>query len=103
MRKPPMTGATPRYRLEGVKGEFFDVFAKKANAIKAAIEMATEYPGTTFLVVRTTLLKKKVVFKMKIEMDFQFDDIRDVYGSMVGVYQQKLDKTKYWRKPDVST
>jgi len=103
MKKMPMTGATPRYRLEGVKGEFFDVFAKRANAIKAAIKMATEYPGTTFLVVRTTLLKKKVVFKMKIEMDFQFSDIQDVYGGMVDVYQHKLDKTKYWRKADVST
>lgn len=103
MKKTPMTGATPRYRLEGVKGEFFDVFAKKANAIKAAIEMATEHPGTTFLVVRTTLLKKKVVFKMRLEMDFQFDDLQDVYASVVSVYQKKLDKTKYWRKPDVST
>lgn len=98
-----MTGATPRYRLEGVKGEFFDVFAKKANAIKAAVQMAAEYPGTTFLVVRTTFLKKKVVFRFKLEIEYQFEDIQDVYRGIIDVYQDKLDKTKYWRKPDVST
>jgi hypothetical protein len=103
MSKTPMTGATPRYRVEGVKGEFFDVFAKKANAIKAAIGMATEYPGTTFLVVRTTTVKKKIVFKFKLEIEYQFDDIQDVYRGIIETYQAKLDKTKYWRKPDVTT
>ena len=98
-----MTGATPRYRVEGVKGEFFDVFAKKANAIKAAVQMATEHPGVTFLVVRTTLVKKKVVFKFKLDIEYQFADLQDVYRGIIDVYQKKLDKTKYWRKPDVST
>lgn len=97
-----MTGASPRYRIEGVKGEFFDVFAKKANAIKATIALASEHPGTTFLVVRTTLLKKKVVFRFKLEAEFQFDDLQDVYRGIIEVYQDKLDKTKYWRKPDVT-
>lgn len=98
-----MTGATPRYRVEGVKGEFYDVFAKKANAIKAAVQMATEYPGTTFLVVRTTLVKKKIVFKFKLDIEYQFTDLQDVYRGIIDVYQEKLDKTKYWRKPDAST
>lgn len=97
-----MTGASPRYRVEGVKGEYFDVFSKKANAIKAAIALAVEHTGTTFLVVRTTLLKKKVVFSFKLEAEYQFDDIQDVYQGIVDVYQKKLDKTKYWRKPDVT-
>lgn len=98
-----MTGSTPRYRVEGVKGEYYDVFAKKANAIKAAIELATEHRGTTFLVVRTTLIKKKVIFRFKLEMDYQFDDLQDVLRGIIDVYRAKLDKTKYWRKPDVST
>ena len=102
MSNKNMTGASPRYRVEGVKGEYFDVFNKRANAIKAAIQMATEYPGTTFLVVKKTLLKEKIVFRFKIESDFQFDDIQDVYQGIVDVYQKKLDKTKYWRKPDVT-
>ena len=97
-----MTSATPRYRIQGVKGEYYDVFNKRANAIKAAIQMATEYPGTTFLVVRKTLLKEKIVFSFKIESDFQFDDIKDVYQGIIDVYQKKLNKTKYWRKPDVT-
>lgn len=102
MKKPPMTGATARYRVEGVKGEFFDVFAKKANAIKEAVVLATEYPGTTFLVVKTTLVKRKVIFKFKIETEFRFDDVQDVYRAIIETYQQKLDKTRYWRKPDVT-
>lgn len=97
-----MTGATPRYRIESVKGQYFDVFAKKVNAIKAAIGMAVEYPGTTFLVVKTTVLKKKVIFRFKVETEFQFDDLQDVYRGIIEVYQQKLDKTKYWRKSDVT-
>jgi len=97
-----MTGASPRYRIEGVKGEYFDVFSKKANAIKAAIALAVEHAGTTFLVVRTTLLKKKIVFSFKLEAEYQFDDIQDVYQGIVDVFQKKLDKTKYWRKPDVT-
>jgi hypothetical protein len=102
MNKPPMTGASVRYRIESVKGQFFDVFAKKANAIKAAIAMAVEYPGTTFLVVKTSMLKKKVIFRFKIETEFQFDDIQDVYDGVIEAFQKKLNKTKYWRKPDVT-
>lgn len=95
-----MKGSTPRYRIESVKGQYFDVFSKRANAIKAAISMAVEYPGTTFLVVRTTLLKRKVIFSYKVETQFAFDDIQDVYRGVIEVYQEKLNKTKYWRKPD---
>lgn len=94
-----MTAGTPRYRVEGVKGEYFDVFNKRKNAIKAAIKLATEYPGTTFLVIKKTL-KDKIVFRFKIEVDFQFNDIQDFYRSVIEAYQEKLDKTKYWRKPD---
>jgi len=102
MYKPPITGATPRYRIESVKGQYFDVFAKKANAIKAAIGMAAEHPGTTFLVVKTSLLKRKIIFRFKLEVEYQFDDLQDVYRGIIDVYQEKLDKTKYWRKPDVT-
>lgn len=102
MNKPAMTGITPRYRIQGVKGEYFDVFNKRANAIKAAIQMATEYPGTTFLVVKKTFLKEKIIFSFKIESNYQFDDLKDVYQGVVDVYQKKLNKIKYWRKPDAT-
>jgi hypothetical protein len=102
MSSKSFTPATPRYRVEGVKGEYFDVFSKRANAIKAAIKMATEYRGTTFVVVKKVNLKDKVIFRFKIEADYQFDDLQDVYRSIIEVYQKKLDKTKYWRKPDDS-
>lgn len=97
-----MTAATPRFRIEGVNGEYFDVFNKRANAIKAAIKMATEYPGTTFVVVKKVNLKDKVIFRFKVEIDFDFDDIQDMYRGIIEAYQGKLDKTKYWRKPDDS-
>lgn len=102
MSKKPSTGATPRYRIEGVKGEYFDVFNKKSNAIKAAIALAVEHPGTTFLVARTSLVSRKIIFRYKVETEFSFNDLQDVYRSIIEVYQNKLDKTKYWRKPDVT-
>lgn len=97
-----MKGSTSRYRIESVKGHYFDVFASRANAIKAAVEMATEYPGTTFVVVRTSLLSRKIIFRYKVEVEFSFDDVQDVYRAIMDVYQEKLNKTKYWRKPDVT-
>jgi len=99
MTKQPTFG-TPRYRIEGVEGEYFDVFKKRVNAFKRAIKMASEYPGTTFLVVKITGFKKKIIFKFKIENSFEFKDLQDVYRSIIEVYQKKLDKTKYWRKLD---
>ena len=102
MNKKPTTGSASRYRIEGVKGEYYDVFNKRANAIKAAIAMAIEYPGTTFLVVKKSLLKQKVVFSYKIESNFRFEDLRAVYSGVIEAYQNKLNKTKYWRKPDDS-
>jgi hypothetical protein len=94
------TAATPRYRIEGVKGEYFDVFGKRAKAIKAAIKLASEYPGTTFLVVKKANRKDKVIFRFKIETQFEFDDVQDIYRAFIEVYQKKLNKTKYWRKSE---
>lgn len=94
------TAKTPRYKVEGVKGEYFDVFNRRKNAIKAAIKLAVEYPGATFLVVKTVNLKTKIIFRFRIEAEFSFDDIQDVYRGMIEAYQEKLDKTKYWRKPE---
>lgn len=102
MSKKPFTPATPRYRVEGVKGEYYDVFSKRANAIKAAVQMAADYPGATFVVVKKVNLKDKVIFRFKIETEFKFDDLQDMLRAVVEVYQKKLDKTKYWRKPDDS-
>lgn len=101
MRKV-FTAATPRYRIEGVKGEYFDVFSKRANAIKAAIKMAIEYPGTTFVVVKKVNLKDKVIFRFKLEVDVEFRDVQDMYQGAIEVYQKKYDTTRYWRKPDDS-
>lgn len=97
----PFTIATPRYRIEGVKGEYFDVFNKRANAIKAAIKMASDYPGTTFLVVKIVFQKRKVIFRYQVDTQFDFDDLKDVYRGIIEVYQKKLDKTRFWRKSDV--
>ena len=94
----PFTIATPRYKIEGVKGEYYDVFNKRSNAIKAAIGMAIEYPGATFLVVKHVSHKTKVIFKIKIESQFEFEDVQNVYSGIIDLYQKKLDKTKFWRK-----
>lgn len=96
----PFTIATPQYSIESIKGDHFDIFNKRSNAIKAAIKMATEYPGATFLVVKKSFHKKKVVFSFKLDMQLDFEDVQTVYRSLAEVYQKKLDKTKYWRKSD---
>ena len=101
MSKPKtFTIATPRYTIEGVNGEYFDVFNKRQSAIKAAIKLATEYPGTTFQVVKKVFHKRKVIFSYSIKIDMQFEDLKIVYLNMIAVYQEKLDKIKYWRKID---
>lgn len=96
------TLATPRYAIESGKGDQLDIFSRRANAIKEAIKLAAEYPGTTFVVVKKVFHKKKVIFSFRIEAQLDFDDVQDVYRSIIEVYQKKLDKTKYWRKSDGS-
>ena|ERR1700674_3517842 len=100
MSKKPTTAATPRYRIESVKGDFFDVFNKRINAIKAAIKLAAEYPGTTFVVVKKVNFKDKTIFSFKVEVNCEFDDIQDMYQGILEAYQEKLNKTRYWRKSD---
>lgn len=92
--------AVPRYQIRGIRGDVFDVFNKKTNAIKAAIQMAIEYPGTAFQVVKRVFKKETVVFSFKIETQTDFYDLQDVYRSIIEVYQKKLAKTRFWRKPD---
>jgi translation initiation factor 2 alpha subunit (eIF-2alpha) len=94
------TIATPRYRVVGVKGEYFDIFNKRANAIKKAIEMAVEYSGTTFLVEKVVLGKSEIIFRYKVDVQFAFDDLQTVCENIIKVYQKKLGKTKFWRKSD---
>lgn len=97
------TVKTPRYAIEGVKGELFDVFNKRKNAIMAAVKLSIEYPGTTFLVVKKVFFKNKIIFSLKIDSKFEFDDMQDMYLGIIEAYQKKLDRTKYWRKSDDGT
>jgi aspartate/tyrosine/aromatic aminotransferase len=92
--------AVPRYQIRGIKGDVFDVFNKRTNAIRAAISMATEYPGATFQVIKQVLHKEKLIFQFKIETQVEFDDIQDMYRGLIEIYQKKLNKTRFWRKPD---
>jgi hypothetical protein len=92
--------ATPYYQVCGVKGDVFDVYNKKQNAIKKAINLAVEYPGVDFQVVKKVFQKKAVVFSVKIDTKFDFSDLQHVYDSLIKAYQKKLDKTKFWRSSD---
>ncbi len=89
---------TPRYQIQSVKGDYFDVFNQRKNAIRGAIKLAVEYPGATFLVIKKVNQKDKTIFRFKIEADFDFDDLQEMYCGVIEAYQKKLDKTKYWRK-----
>jgi hypothetical protein len=97
---PYVTIAMPRYYIRGMKGEHFDVFNKKTNAIKEAVALAIEYPGNTFLVVKKVYSKETTVFSFKFEAQFKLEDIKDVYNGVIDSCQKKLKKTRFWREPD---
>jgi hypothetical protein len=94
------TLATPRYAVESASGTHCDVFNKRANAIRAAIQLATEYPGMTFQVVKKAMHKRTVVFSFMMEVQADFDDMKDVYGALMGAAQKKLNHIRFWRKLD---
>lgn len=96
----PFTIATPQYHVKGIGGELLNVFGKRSNAISAAIDLAVEYPGDNFVVIRRANRKNKIIFSVSIDIKSAFSDIPDVYGKLFSVYQKKLNKTKLWRKTD---
>lgn len=93
----PYTTACPRYKVEGLNGEHFDVFNKRENAIKCATKLAVEYPGNTFIVIKNVFRKDKIIFSFKIDCISELRDIQHIYRGLVETYQKKLDKTKLWR------
>lgn len=96
----PYSIAVPIYQIRSVKGNVFDVFNKKTNAIKTAVKMAAEYPGTTFQVFKKVFHKETLVFSFKIEAQVDFDNLQDMYRGIIETYQKKLTKTRFWRKSD---
>lgn len=98
MKKLYTTIATPEYTIKNAKGDHFDVFKKRENAIAAAIEMAFEYPGATFIVIKKVFMKEKEVFSFKFDSKYDFEDFQIIFNSILNASQNKLKKTKYWRK-----
>lgn len=90
--------AVPRYHIRGAKGEILDVFNKRSNAIKAATEMAVEYHGALFQVVKLVFHKETVIFSLKIDHKIDFSDLQDTYTGIIEAYQKRLLKTRFWRK-----
>lgn len=97
------TTAVPRYAVESAKGDYLDIFSQRDHAIKAAIKLATEYPGATFVVVKKVHRKRKIIFSFTLDLKMNFDDVQDVYRGIISVYQKKLNKTRFWRKSDGSS
>lgn len=98
----PYTIAVPRYAVESEAGTHLEIFSQKNNAIKAAIKLANEYRGNTFLVIKKTFHKRKQVFRICLDMEMNFEDVSVAYQALVDAFQDKLSKTKYWRKSDGS-
>jgi hypothetical protein len=86
-----------RYQIKGIDGKYFDVFNKKAEAIKEAIKLGTEYTGITFLVIKRSINQEQIIFKFKQETTVEFDDLNNYYDGMIKVYQEKLKKIQRWR------
>jgi len=99
MRRP-LTIKTPRYLIENERGDHFDIFNQRKNAIKKAISLGIEYPGATFLVIKRVNQKNNVIFRFKIDVECSINDIQDMYRGIIDSYQGKLDKTRFWRKAD---
>lgn len=95
--------STPQYVVCGTDDQHFDIFNKKRKAIKKALEMAMEYPGTTFQVCEKVNWESKVIFSINIEVKCKFEDVPDYYHNIIDLCRNKLDKMKFWRKPDGSS
>lgn len=96
----PFTIATPRYYIRGPNGDHFDVFNKRTNAIIAAIALAVDFPGATFIVWKQVFNKDTQIFSINLNMSFSFTDITSIYEGFLSSFKKKNDKTKYWRKFD---
>jgi len=101
MKKLYTTIATPEYLIRSPKGDHFDIFKRRENAIKAAIKMAFEYPGATFVVIKRVFMKEKQVFSFKFDAEFDFDDFKTVHQSILEASSSKLEKARFWRKKGV--
>jgi len=99
----PFTIATPRYHIRNTKGYIFNVFKRKTNAIAAAIEMATEHPGNTFIVSKTVNGKQKNIFTMTIDIQSDLIDFPEIYESIIKIFQKKVARTAFWRKAEVKS
>ena len=96
------TIATPQYFVKSVKGDFFNIFNKRENAIKEAIKMAFDYHQTTFIVTKKVLTKEKKIFSFKFDSEFEFDDFQTIHNAILNNSRMKLDKTKFWRKNELN-
>ena len=76
----PFRTSTPQYVVCGTDDQHFDIFNKKRKAIKKALEMAMEYPGTTFQVCEKINWESKVIFSINIDvkcMDLETGKVKD--------------------------
>lgn len=99
----PLTTDVPTYVIRGVDSLQFDIFYKKQKAIKKAIKMASEYAGVTFQVIERQNWNEKIIFSITLDCNTGFENLPCLYKAMVDVFQEKLNKTKFWRKVDGSS
>lgn len=99
----PFRTSTPQYVVCGIDGQYFNIFNKKSKAIKKALEMAMEYSGTTFQVCEKINWESTVIFSINIDVKLKFEDIPDYYDNIIDLCRIKLNKMKFWRKPDGSS
>lgn len=58
----PFTIAVPRYAVESASGTHLEIFSQRGNAIKAAIKLANEFRGNTFLVIKKLSIRESKSF-----------------------------------------
>lgn len=101
MKKLYTTIAVPEYFIRNPKGDHFNFFRRRENAIKAAIKMAFEYPNATFVVIKKVFMKEKQIFSFKFDAEFDFEDFKTVHQSILEMSSSKLEKAHLWRKKGV--
>ncbi len=97
MSKQYFTISTPQYHIVGVSGEHFDIFNKRANAIKEAIKLAFEFPGENFSVIKKVNLKEKKIFSFTLSVEMDFADIKSIYEFITEASANKSNRMRYWR------
>lgn len=91
------TISSPRYFVESIEKQRFDVFKKGENAIKKCMEIALKFPQNKFVVIKKVNNEESIFFSISIDMKFDVKDYNKVFSSMQSFAKSEVEKSSIWR------